>query len=326
MNSQDTIAAIATPIGSAGIGVIRISGPAAVEIALRLFGREDDFPSHTARHGKLIAPDTGDVIDDVVLTIFRTPHSYTGEDVAEFSCHGGFAVLKAALNAILQAGARLAEPGEFTKHAFLNGKIDLAQAEAVNDLIRARTDGARKVALRQLQGGLSDRIREISGGILGVIAAIEAAIDFPDDVPEPDREWIRAQITAARDSIGCVLASFGGGRVYREGLRAVIAGGVNVGKSSLLNALLRHARAIVTPIPGTTRDIIEESLEIEGIPIVAIDTAGLRPTDDGIERIGVELARVSMETADLVLLVLDASALTEGSDLGASQYPRASPS
>ena len=325
MNSEDTIAAIATPIGSAGIGVIRISGPAAVEIALRLFGHEDAFPTHTARHGKLIAPDTGDVIDDAVLTVFRSPHSYTGEDVAEFSCHGGFAVLKAALNAIFQAGARLAEPGEFTKRAFLNGKIDLAQAEAVNDLIRASTDGARKVALRQLQGGLSDRIREISGGILGVIAAIEAAIDFPEDVPEPDREWVRAEIAAARDSIGSVLASFGRGRVYREGLRAVIAGEVNVGKSSLLNALLRHARAIVTPIPGTTRDVIEESLEIEGIPIVAIDTAGLRSTDDGIERIGVELARRSMETADLVLLVLDASALAEGSEIGASQVPAGIP-
>lgn len=322
MNSHDTIAAIATPIGSAGIGVIRISGPAAVDIASRLFDHAGDFPTHTAHHGKLLSPDTGDAIDDAVLTVFRAPRSYTGEDVVEFSCHGGFAVLKAALRAIIHSGARLAEPGEFTKRAFLNGKIDLAQAEAVNDLIRAGTDAARKVALRQLEGGLSRRIREINDGILGVIAAIEAAIDFPDDVPEPDREWIIAQIADTRRAIDSVLASFGRGRVYREGLRVVIAGSVNVGKSSLLNALLRHARAIVTPIPGTTRDVIEESLEIEGIPIVAIDTAGLRSTDDEIERLGVERTHKSLETADLVLFVLDASALP---DMDVSHLPSSIP-
>ena len=309
MNTQDTIAAIATPIGSAGIGVIRISGLKAADIALRVFnsGNVDSFPSHTAHHGTLINPTTQEPIDDVVLTVFRSPKSYTGEDVVEISCHGGSAILKSALTAVLNLGARLAEPGEFTQRAFLNGKIDLAQAEAVNDLIRARTDGARKVALRQLSGALSEKVREINRRILGIIAAIEAAIDFPDDVEEPASEWIESEIWFARNSIGELIFSFGRGRIYREGLRVVIAGKVNVGKSSLLNALLRHARAIVTPIPGTTRDVIEESLEISGIPIVAIDTAGLRATNDPVEKIGVELTEKSLETADIILLVIDAS-------------------
>lgn len=309
MNTQDTIAAIATPIGSAGIGVIRISGPKAVEVASNVFksGSVFDFPSHTAHHGTLINPTTQEPIDDVVLTAFRSPKSYTGEDVVEISCHGGSAILKSALGVILDSGARLAEPGEFTQRAFLNGKIDLAQAEAVNDLIRARTDGARKVALRQLSGTLSEKVRNINSGILGVIAAIEAAIDFPEDVEEPAGEWITSEIVTAQKSVDELIFSFGRGRIYREGLRVVIAGNVNVGKSSLLNALLRHARAIVTPIPGTTRDVIEESLEISGIPVVAIDTAGLRATDDPVEMIGVELTQKSLETADIILLVLDVS-------------------
>ncbi|MHB9037047.1 MAG: tRNA uridine-5-carboxymethylaminomethyl(34) synthesis GTPase MnmE [Armatimonadota bacterium] len=311
MNSTDTIAAIATPIGSAGIGVIRISGPDTISVASRLFNSGEasvaHFHSHTSHHGTLINPRSGSPIDDVVLAIFRSPASYTGEDVAEISCHGGIAVLKSALSAALDAGARLADPGEFTKRAFLNGKIDLAQAEAVNDLIRAQTDDARKVALRQLDGALSGRVGEINSRVLGVIAAVEAAIDFPDDVPEPDSNWVRYEIEAAKNEVADLLSSFGRGRVYREGLRVVIAGRVNVGKSSILNALLRHARAIVTPIPGTTRDVIEESLEIQGIPIVAIDTAGLRSTDDPVEKIGVERTKESLQSADLVLLVLDAT-------------------
>lgn len=309
MEYSDTIAAIATPIGSAGIGIIRISGEKAVDAAARLFksSKSDvtQFTSHTAHHGTLIDPKTGTDIDDVVLTIFRAPKSYTGENVIEISCHGGMAVLKAALNAATEAGARLAEPGEFTKRAFLNGKLDLAQAEAVNDLIRARTDESRKVALRQLDGKLSAKISEINMLLLGVIAAVEAAIDFPEDVEEPEPQWLVNAISAAQSDINDLLGSFGRGRIFREGLRMVIAGQVNVGKSSLLNALLRHARAIVTPIPGTTRDVIEESVEISGIPIVAIDTAGLRETEDTIEKIGVELTEQHIDTADLVLLVFD---------------------
>lgn len=309
--SMDTIAAIATPIGAAGIGVIRISGPRAREIASRLFrspsGSTADIKSHTARHGRLIDPATGALIDDIVLTLFHAPHSYTGEDVAEISCHGGIAILKSALSAALSAGARLAEPGEFTKRAFLNGKVDLAQAEAVNDLIRARTDGARRVALSQLDGVLSEQVRSARDRVLNVITRIEAAVDFPDDVDEPEPQWVESEVRAAQGNISSLLASFSKGRIFREGLRLVIAGRVNVGKSSLLNALLRHARAIVTPIPGTTRDVIEESLEIHGIPIVALDTAGLRATDDPVEQLGVERTEHCIKSADLILLVVDIS-------------------
>lgn len=284
---------------------MRVSGPEALEIAGRIFRPAGPFPSHTAHHGTLIDPTTGEEIDDAVLTVFRAPASYTGEDVAEFSCHGGIAILKAALNATLACGARLAEPGEFTKRAFLNGKLDLAQAEAVNDLIRASADGARKMALRQLGGALSQKLAVVDARLLGVLAAVEAAVDFPEDVPEPDPQWIESEIEGAARSVECLLQSFNKGRIYREGLRVVIAGRVNVGKSSLLNALLRHARAIVTPIPGTTRDLIEEPLQIAGIPVVAIDTAGLRRTEDPVEKIGVELTQESIRAADIILLVLD---------------------
>jgi len=311
---MDTIAAIATPIGTGAIGVIRISGPSALDVAARLFVPDPrELAPNTARHGRLVRPlssgcrsGAGD-LDDALITVFRAPRSYTGEDVVEISCHGGLATVKSALQAALDAGARLANPGEFTQRAFLNGKMDLAQAEAVNDLIRARTDAARRIALSQLEGDLSARVSQINARVLGVIAAVEAAIDFPEDVPEPEQAWLEDEIGEAKRGIEALLATFGSGRIYREGMRVVIAGRVNVGKSSLLNALLRHARAIVTPIPGTTRDLIEESLEIEGIPIVAIDTAGLRATDDPVESIGVELTRRSIESADVILLVIDAT-------------------
>jgi tRNA modification GTPase len=316
---MDTIAAIATPIGTSGIGIIRISGPQAIEIGSKVFqtkrGNVKDFPTHTVHHGKIVNPATNEPIDDAVLTIFRAPKSYTGEDVVELSCHGGIAVLKAALNAVLESGARLAEPGEFAKRAFLNGKIDLAQAEAVNDLIRAKTDSARKLALSQLGGALSAKVKAIREQILGTIAALEASIDFPDDVEEPDLSWLESQIERAREDVAKLLQTSTTGRIYREGVRVAITGRVNVGKSSLLNALLRHARAIVTPIPGTTRDVIEESLEIRGVPVVAIDTAGLRSTQDPVEQIGVELAERTLELADLVLLVIDASEGIVSADL-----------
>lgn len=308
VNTTDTIAAIATPIGSAGIGVIRISGPCAFEVASRVFTSDPrQLPSHTAKHGRLVDPATHELLDDAVLTVFKSPKSYTGEDVAELSCHGGMATMKVAMGAVLEAGARLAAPGEFTQRAFLNGKLDLAQAEAVNDLIRSRTDAARKVALAQLDGELSANVDALLDLGMGVLAAVEAAIDFPDDVPEPDRDWIRDQTASMRAGLQELLAGFEKGRLYREGLRMAIVGRVNVGKSSLLNALLRHARAIVTPIPGTTRDLIEESVEIHGIPIVAIDTAGIRQTEDPVEKIGVDLTRKSIESADVVALVIDAA-------------------
>ncbi len=319
MFPEDTIAAIATPVGVAGIGVVRVSGPDALSVATRVFRRGEFALSHFqprfANFGKLIDPVDDQTIDDVVLTVFHGPASYTGEDVVEISCHGGIAVLRAALSAAVAAGARPAEPGEFTKRAFLNGKLDLAQAEAVNDLIRASADGARKAAMHQLGGGLSGRIKSLRELLLGLLASIEAAIDFPDDVPAPEFEEIRAGVEGVRSEIESLRSSYQTGRIYREGLRVVIAGRVNVGKSSLLNALLKCSRAIVTPTPGTTRDVIEESLQIEGIPVVAIDTAGIRQTNDPVEKIGVELTEQMLESADIILLVVDISEGVHNADV-----------
>lgn len=317
---SDTIAAVATPAGTGGIAVVRVSGPRSIDIADRTFfsaagASLREFASHTAHHAELIHPETRETVDDAVFTVFRAPRSYTGEDVVEVSCHGGAPTVRAALQALLAAGARPAEPGEFTRRAFAHGRIDLAQAEAVNDLVRARTDEARRVALRQLDGKLSARIREARGRILGAIAAIEAAVDFPDDVPDPDCAWLESEIAEARRQVEGLLKSFGAGRALREGIRVVIAGRVNVGKSSLLNALVRRSRAIVTPIPGTTRDLVEEMADIRGIPVLAIDTAGLRATDDPVERIGVELAQRSLESADIVLFVVEAPVGVTDEDL-----------
>lgn len=311
MAADDTIAAIATPVGAAGIGVVRISGPEAVAAAERIIAAPkqpvDSWRSHTAHHVTLVDPSFGEPIDEAVVTVFRAPSSYTGEDVVEISCHGGTAILRSVLGAVLAAGTRPAEPGEFTRRAFLNGRLDLAQAEAVNDLIRAKSDGARRAALTQLSGGLSRRVGDIRSSLLGLIASIEASVDFPEDVPEPAGERVTGGIRSAIEQIRALADSFKAGRIYREGLRVAIAGRVNVGKSSILNALLRFSRAIVTPIPGTTRDLIEESLEIRGIPIVAIDTAGIRQTDDPVEKIGVELTGRALASADLVLFVADIS-------------------
>ena len=315
-SAVDTICAVATPLGTSGIGVIRLSGPDALDIASKIFSTNiKQAPSHTLHHGNVIDPQNGSVIDDAVAAIFKNPKSYTGEDVVEFSCHGSLPVLKDILNLLLNSGARLAEPGEFTKRAFFNGKLDLSQAEAVNDLIRAGSDKAREIAVRQLKGSLSKIIKAASHQILGIIAAVEAAVDFPDDVDEPDSTWLISEISKVIEILDGLISSAHKGRIYREGLRIVIAGHVNVGKSSLLNALLRHSRAIVTPIPGTTRDVIEENLEICGIPVIAIDTAGIRDTIDPVEIIGVERSWESVETADIILLVLDINEGLTKSDL-----------
>jgi len=312
-SGEDTIAAIATAVGACGIGVIRVSGPEAVAIAGRVFRtsagkRPADLPARTVHYGSLASPETGDPIDNVLVTVFREPASYTGEDVVEISCHGGPVTVRKVLEAVFAAGARPARPGEFTKRAFLNGRLDLAQAEAVNDLIRARTDQSQRLALRQLGGALSDQVSDLTQRILPVLSRIEAAVDFPEDVEEPDYSSLALEIDEISRLIHRLIETSDRGRIYREGISLAIVGRTNVGKSSLLNALLRQARAIVTPIPGTTRDVIEESVNIRGIPVAAADTAGLRTASDEVERIGVEITERTMAAASIVLVVLDASA------------------
>jgi tRNA modification GTPase len=312
LEPTDTIVAIATPLGEGGIGVVRLSGPAAIPIGARLFRSASGadpatFASHTVHLGRTVEPETGETIDVALFTPFRAPRSYTGEDVVEISGHGSNRALLRLVEAALREGARLAEPGEFTRRAFLSGRMDLAEAEAVADLIRARTDAALRVATRQLEGRLSRAIHAIRADLIAMLAEIEAAIDFPDDVEPPATAELAERLRGAGEAAGRLLATADAGRLFREGAAVVIAGRPNVGKSSLLNALLRESRAIVTEVPGTTRDAIEEALNVRGIPLRAIDTAGLRETADRVERIGVERTHLEIESADLVLWVLDLS-------------------
>ncbi|NLC58184.1 MAG: tRNA uridine-5-carboxymethylaminomethyl(34) synthesis GTPase MnmE [Armatimonadetes bacterium] len=319
MLAADTIAAIATAPGEAAIGVIRVSGPAALAIAARLFHPAaprslEALPSHTVHLGQIRDPETGQPVDQVLLTLFRAPRSYTGEDVVEISAHGGPVPLRRILALCLAQGARLAEPGEFTCRAFLHGKLDLAQAEAVMDVVSARTERGLDVALGQLEGRLSALVRAARDAVLPLVAHLEATLDFPEEVPEMPRAAVAERIADARASVERLLAGAQAGRLYREGARVVIVGRPNVGKSSLLNALLREERAIVTAIPGTTRDVIEEGANIHGVPLRAIDTAGIRQTDDPIEAIGVQRTLDQLAAADLVLAVFDASQALEEDD------------
>ena len=309
-NLDDTIAAIATPIGEGGIGVIRISGRNALSIAGEVFRPISGvpvpgLPTHTAHYGFVHDPITDEQIDDGVITPFRFPRSYTGEDAAEISCHGGIVPMRRVLEAALRAGARLADPGEFTKRAFLNGRLDLAQAEAVLDIIRARTDEAMRLANLQFSGLLSSRIRMLREELLGIMAHIEGSIDFPEDIEAMPGTQVAELIRDSIRHVTDLLQTAERGKIFREGIQAVIAGRVNVGKSSLLNALLRESRAIVTPIPGTTRDTIEESMNIRGIPVRTIDTAGVREPQDLVEKLGVDRAKQMVEQADLILAVID---------------------
>lgn len=308
---DDTICALATPPGTAGIGVIRLSGPKAFSITddvtrRRRAGSCTAWAGHTLHRADVIGAD-GEAIDDVLLAVFHGPRSYTGEDVVEISGHGGPVPLRRILARLLEHGARSAQPGEFTQRAFLNGKMDLAQAEAVGDIIAAQTEEAHRLARRQGEGRLSREVAEVRETVLGVLARIEASIDFPEDVGELDTGFCANELHRADAQIRRLLHTADRGILYREGLKVVLAGRPNVGKSSLLNALLRASRAIVTPLPGTTRDVIEESLNLRGIPIRALDTAGLRETEDWAERLGVEKTRESIDRADFVLLILDAA-------------------
>jgi tRNA modification GTPase len=311
--SDDTIAAIATPIGEGGLGVIRVSGSQAVPIVRAVFrdrdGRAvDRLPSHRVRFGSIIDPRTGTTLDEVLVTYMRAPHSYTREDVVEISGHGGIGVLARILEALVTGGARLAEPGEYTKRAFLNGRLDLSQAEAVIDLIHAHTEESHRQALAQLEGGLSRAIIAMREDVLEVLAYVEGAMEFPEeDLELLPWESLLAKADGVAERMTMLLGTFHTGRVLREGVRVAIVGRPNVGKSSLFNALLAANRAIVTPIPGTTRDVLEEVVNLRGYPFRLVDTAGIRASDDPVELEGIGRARISLESADLVLLVLDRS-------------------
>src|SRR5919109_2654507 len=310
---DDTIAAIATPLGEGGLGVIRVSGSQALAIVRTVFrdrhGRAvERLPSHRVRFGSMIDPCTGAKLDEVLVTYMRAPHSYTREDVVEISGHGGIGVMARILEALVKAGARLAEPGEFTKRAFLNGRLDLAQAEAVIDLIHAQTEASQRTALAQLEGRLSQAVTAMREDLLEVLAYIEGAMEFPEeDLELLPWETLLAKECAIETRISALLDTFHTGRVLREGVQVAIVGRPNVGKSSLFNALLAANRAIVTPIPETTRDVLEEVASLCGYPFRLVDTAGIHSSADPVEQEGIERARASLENADLVLLVLDGS-------------------
>lgn len=318
---QDTIAAMATAPGESGIGVIRISGSRAFAVADGVFkaasGRAPSaFKSFTVHYGWIVRrfPGGEEVIDEGLLTVMAAPRTYTREDCAEISCHGGMVAMRAVLELVLEKGCRLAEPGEFTRRAFLNGRIDLAQAEAVLDVIKARTDTALKIGLGQLKGELSRGLGEVRQILLACLAPVEAQIDFPEDEQAVDREGMSARLEAAAARIEALLAGSARGRVYREGVRAVICGKPNAGKSSLLNALLREERSIVTPVAGTTRDTVEEVIDIKGIPVRVIDTAGILEPRDLIEKKAMKKTAESIAAADLAIIVFDGSAPLDGRD------------
>lgn len=318
---DDTIAAIATAQGEAGIGIIRISGDKSLSILDRIFkskqGKKlEEYPSRRLTYGYIYDPVTNHKVDEVMVTYMGAPYTYTKEDLVEINCHGGMIPVKRILELVLRNGARIAEGGEFTKRAFLNGRIDLAQAEAVMDLIGAKTEKGFDVALEQLEGSLSKEIKRIRNSILELLAHIEVSIDFSeDDIDEVTLDLLLEKSISVEKELNHMLATADTGKIIREGLNTVIVGKPNVGKSSLLNAMLKESRAIVTDIPGTTRDIIEEQLNIRGILLRLMDTAGIRETKDIVEQIGVERTKAFFNKADLVIFVLDASRELTSDDL-----------
>jgi len=312
MYQEDTIAAIATAIGEGAVAIVRISGPDAEKALRAIFvrSRQQDIKlrSHMLYQGSIRDPYTDLILDQVLVPLMRRPHSYTGEDVVEIHCHGGAFLVQRILGLVLAQGVRHAERGEFTKRAFLNGRMDLTQAEAVLDLIRARTDDGIQLAVQNAEGVLSKWVGDLRQELIDILVQIEAAIDFPEeDIELLNRSALIAKISGLRKKVGGILSSYRWGRLLKEGARVCICGRPNVGKSSLLNALVGDSRVIVSATPGTTRDVIEESLNLDGLPIILWDTAGIRETEDEVEKIGVGLSLKHVEKADAVIAVLDGS-------------------
>lgn len=313
MYREDTIAGISTATGEGGIGIVRISGENAIEIAARIFKSHKNkdvknMKSYTMMYGHIVDPETSEIVDEVILSCMRAPYTYTKEDIIEINCHGGSVAVRRVLAVVLAAGARIAEPGEFTKRAFLNGRIDLSQAEAVIDLIRSKTDEGMKLALSQTQGKLSQKIKDIMEDLVKILSHIGAAVDFPEeDVEEVVTGDIIEISQAIIKKMDSLLINADKGKIIREGLDTIIVGKPNVGKSSLLNALVEESRAIVTDIPGTTRDVIEEYININGIPIRLVDTAGIREAGDIVEKIGIEKSREYIQRAELIIFIIDVS-------------------
>ncbi|UXU36748.1 tRNA uridine-5-carboxymethylaminomethyl(34) synthesis GTPase MnmE [Staphylococcus aureus] len=306
----DTITSISTPMGEGAIGIVRLSGPQAVEIADKLYkGKHllNDVPSHTINYGHIIDPESKEVVEEVMVSVLRAPKTFTREDIIEINCHGGILTINRVLELTMTYGARMAEPGEFTKRAFLNGRIDLSQAEAVMDFIRSKTDRASKVAMNQIEGRLSDLIKKQRQSILEILAQVEVNIDYPeyDDIEAATTEFLLEQSKEIKQEINRLLDTGAQGKIMREGLSTVIVGKPNVGKSSMLNNLIQDNKAIVTEVAGTTRDVLEEYVNVRGVPLRLVDTAGIRETEDIVEKIGVERSRKALSQADLILFVLN---------------------
>ena len=317
----DTIAAISTAPGEGAIGIVRISGDLAISIASSIYQcgtkKLEEQKTHTIHYGHIVDPKSGEIYDEVMVSVLRAPKTFTREDIVEINCHGGIVAINRVLQFVLRMGARLAEPGEFTKRAFLNGRIDLSQAEAVMDLIRAKTDKSMQLAMRQLDGQLSHLIQNLRQEILNTLAQVEVNIDYPeyDDVEEMTLQLLREKTQQILQGIRTLLNTASQGKILRDGLKTAIVGRPNVGKSSLLNVLLREEKAIVTDIAGTTRDTIEEYVNVRGVPLQLIDTAGIRETDDIVEKIGVERSRKALKEADFVLLLLNQSETLQEEDI-----------
>ncbi|MBE3553525.1 MAG: tRNA uridine-5-carboxymethylaminomethyl(34) synthesis GTPase MnmE [Thermicanus sp.] len=315
---MDTIAAISTPIGEGGIAIVRVSGDEAISIVEKVFlGKKllREVKSHTIHYGKIISAKDGEIIDEALVTVMRAPHTFTREDVVEVNVHGGIVSVTRVLDSILEAGARMADPGEFTKRAFLNGRIDLTQAEAVIDLIRSKSDKAARASLLQLEGKLSQEIKRARQILIELMAHIEVTIDYPEhDVEEVTYAYIEKKLKEALTVIKSLEERGREGKILREGIETAIIGKPNVGKSSLLNALTRQARAIVTDIPGTTRDVVEEYVNVRGIPLKLMDTAGIRETEDIVEKMGVEKSKEIIRRAELILMMVNQGEPLEETD------------